>query len=109
MTRKIHTAIVNAIKAGTTLSRQNTLITVNTREDGARITSVYLHGNLIAQNGKDGQWVFKFAGWLTPTTRDRINAVREAVGLPSVSIRKGCAVTGGTASVLVDAHSWFHV
>ena len=99
MTRPtIDRALRDAVLNGKPLSRDNTRVTVNTREDGARITRVYLHGNLIAQTGKNGTWGFKFAGWLTPTTRDRINVIRDAFHLPRVSIAKGHAP---------DARAWF--
>ena len=73
--RKIEREMVNAIHAGKAWHKDNTRVTVNKREDGATITSVYLHGNLIAQTGKDGAWSFCLRGWNSPTTRSRINAI----------------------------------
>lgn len=36
---------------------------------------VYLHGNLIAHGDSTRGWKFRLAGWNTPTTRSRINAL----------------------------------
>ena len=45
----------------------------NTRSTGDRL---YLHGNLIAEHRVDGVWITN-AGWPTPTTKDRLNAINE--------------------------------
>ena len=82
---KITADIQNAIRTNTRFKGANTEITVRTREDGQVITSVFFHGHLIAQNGATG-WGFCFCGYRTNTTRDRINAVRGALGLPLVSL-----------------------
>jgi hypothetical protein len=68
----------------------NTHIETRLREDGAWITSVYLHGNLIAQNGVTG-WGFKLCGWDTPTTRSRLNRIMPLFypGNPSVHRVRG--------------------
>lgn len=83
--RKITADIQNAIRTGKPFKGANTETTVRTREDGQVITSVFFHGSLIAQNGVTG-WGFCFQGYRTNTTRDRINAVRGALGLPLVSL-----------------------
>lgn len=83
--RKITADIQNAIRTNTPFKGANTEITVRTREDGQIVTSVFFHGSLIAQNGFAG-WGFCFRGYTTPTTRDRINAVRQGLGLPRVSL-----------------------
>lgn len=93
--RKIEKEMVAAIKAGKSWNKDNTQVTVNVREDGATITSVYLHGNLIAQTGKDGTWGFCLCGWNTPTTRSRINAVIHCVfpaDAPGIASHKGAPV-----------------
>lgn len=88
--RKIEQAMIAAIKAGKNWSLDNTRVTVATREDGAKITSVYLHGNLIAQTGKAGGWGFCLAGWNSVTSRSRINAIlREVAPGYGVSNRAG--------------------
>lgn len=84
--RKIEEQMIAAIKAGKNWYKDNTQVSVAAREDGATITSVYLHGNLIAQTGVDGghHWGFCFCGWNTPTTRSRINAIIKGCIVPYV-------------------------
>jgi len=43
-----------------------------TRTDGQ---SIYYHGNLIAWRNEDGTVFCTLAGWGTPTTRERLNAL----------------------------------
>lgn len=85
--RKIAANIQNAIRMNKPFKGANTEITVREREDGQIVTSVFFHGHLVAQNGVTG-WGFCFQGYRTNTTRDRINAVRGALGLPQVSLTK---------------------
>ena len=46
----------------------------NTRTDGQ---SIYYHGNLIAWRNEDGTVFCTLAGWGTPTTRERLNALAQ--------------------------------
>ena len=101
--RKITADIQTAIRNQSTFKGANTLITANVREDGFKVMSVYLHGHLVAQCGRSG-WGFCFAGYPTATTRDRINAVRGAVGLPLVGFIKGVPTVEGKA---VPVNDWF--
>ena len=84
-------------------SKDNTTVTTRTREDASLVTSVYLHGNLIAQYST-GQWGFKLCGWNTPTTRSRINAIAEAYGCDKVRQSKGKLYYGEKEINSVD---WF--
>lgn len=101
--RKITSDIQAAIRSRSAFKGANTRITVQRREDGFTVTSVYLHGHLVAQCGRTG-WAFCFRGYLTNTTRDRINAVRGAVGLPLVGFVKGVPTVEGKA---VPSDDWF--
>ena len=101
--RKITSDIQAAIRSQSAFKGANTLITANVREDGFRVLSVYLHGHLIAQRGRSG-WGFCFCGFRTAVTRDRINAVRGAVGLPLVGFVKGVPTVEGKA---VPSNDWF--
>ncbi len=91
--RKIEKALIDAIKANTAFARDNTAF-------NPQAGQVFLHGNLIAtvstdpntpvNLGQKGDRVFAFtlAGWNTPTTRSRINALsREFLGYTIVANR----------------------
>ena len=71
MSRKVTTEVVSAFLA----SRSRTVS--NTSTDGS---TLYLHGNAIAQRREDGVVWVTLAGWNTPTTRERLN------GLPGVRV-----------------------
>jgi hypothetical protein len=94
--RKITADIQNAIRAGKSFSKANTPFDPS-------VGTVRFHGSTIAQNGITG-WGFCFQGFATPTTRDRINAVRGALGLPLVGFIKGVPHVGGRA---IGLHEWF--
>lgn len=98
-----------SVKGGITVPRlvkgfDNTRIETGQREDGAIVTSVYLHNNLIAQNSGKG-WGFKLCGWNTPTTKSRINALASANGLHGVHQKKGVLYCNKTK---INAMDWFH-
>lgn len=69
-------------------TKGNTKITTNYRNDGQYVTTVYLHSNMIAQFS-GGQWGFKLAGWNTPTTKSRINAIAKHWNRSGVHQSKG--------------------
>ena len=97
--------MIAAVLTGSSMKSGNTEVTTRTREDGARITAVYLHGNMIAQNGVITGWGFRLAGWNTPTTRSRVNALRSALEIPGrVSCVKGAPMLDGKPVSAVD---WF--
>lgn len=103
--RKIEAKMVAAVLTGGHMKSGNTEVTTRTREDGARITTVYLHGSMIAQNGTIAGWRFRLAGWNTPTTRSRINALRSALEIPGcVHCVKGAPMLDGKPVSAVD---WF--
>jgi len=60
----------------------------NTSTDGAR---VLLHGNEIARK-EGGHLIVTLAGWNTPTTRERVNAILATFGkVQRVVCKKGLA------------------
>lgn len=85
----------NAIRAGKPFKKANTVFNPATGE-------IRLHGSLIGQvmNPLENKFPVQcsFAGYLTNTTRNRINGIRAAFGLPPVSIAKKHAP---------DANEWF--
>lgn len=118
--RKIEQTIVETIKAqradveasiraGITVPRcvkaiNNTRIETGMPTAGAVVTSVYLHGNLIAQTDFAGNWGFKMCGWPTPTTRSRINTICREFGYVGVNQSKGKQWCGSTE---ISANDWF--
>lgn len=81
----------------------NTRIVTGLREDGAVVTTVYLHENMIAQ-GDAFSWGFKMCGWTTPTTKSRINALANAFGRAGVSTKKGKHYSGDKE---INSFDWF--
>lgn len=105
--RVIEAKMVEAVRTGSSMKSGNTEVITRTREDGARITTVYLHGNMIAQNGTIAGWRFRLAGWNTPTTRSRINALLQVLEVSGrVHGVKGQPQFNGKP---IDQHEWFHV
>lgn len=86
--RKISQAIVKAIQNKEKLSQQNTVIHYSLTHE---MSIVYLHGHEIAKVYHDENKVCAcFCGYVTNTTRDRINAVLEGAGLNQrFSIKQG--------------------
>lgn len=80
--RKIETLMVTAIKNGHTLHRDNTIVTIGNYGYG-NITSVMLHGNVIAKLGKRLEYI-TLAGWDTQTTKSRLHALlTSALSMPA--------------------------
>ena len=85
--RKIAADIQNAIRTNTRFKGANTEI-LRVENIGAESSGVVrFHGHTIAKQCPISRiWSFCFQGYRTNTTRDRINAVRGALGLPLVSL-----------------------
>lgn len=94
-----------ALREASRLSKKlgNTEITTGLREDDVVITTVYLHGNIIAK-GNAFSWGFKLAGWASPTTKSRINALAIHFGRHGVSTKAGKHYSGGKE---INAFDWF--
>ena len=88
---------------GLTNTQGNTMVCTRIRSDYVAVTTVYLHGNMIAQYSGDA-WGFKMAGWATPTTKSRINAIAESFGREGVYTKAGKHYSGDKE---VNAHDWF--
>ena len=67
--RKIEQQMINAIRDDQNWSSANTQVVTN---DG--LSSVYLHGNLIAQVDDNTVTIFD-GGWKSHTTKSRLNAI----------------------------------
>lgn len=81
----------------------DTVIITGLREDDVVVTTVYLHGNIIAQ-GDAFSWGFKLAGWPSLTTKSRINALAIHFGRHGVATKAGKHYSGGKE---VNAFDWF--
>ena len=68
--RKIEQLMNAAIKAGKNWTNSNTSVTT----DNNGLSTVYLHGNRIAEVGDDFVRVFD-GGWQSNTTKSRLNAI----------------------------------
>ena len=68
--RKIEKLMNAAIKAGKNWTNANTSVST----DDTGLSTVYLHGNKIAEVGDDFVRVFD-GGWRTNTTKSRLNAI----------------------------------
>lgn len=80
--RKIEQEMVNALESGKRLNKGNMEVTARYRIPNGYMAKVKLHGNLIAEAYFDGMGReyprllrVTLAGWGTPTTRSRLNAL----------------------------------
>lgn len=96
MASKVTTQTVKAFLNGDRLSMGNTQVQQNPPE-------LLLHGNLIAQKSKEGVIKFSFAGWQTPTTKERINGLLDALNLPRCYQKNHCLFWG---EVEISARDW---
>jgi len=91
--RKIESDLVAAIKADKSFVSANT--------DTLRVPGgwvVRLHKNVIAAVSLENGVGWTLAGWNTPTTRSRINALVSAFGGNRVSVRAGVPYAGDVAT-----------
>lgn len=95
--RKIEQSMVQAIKAGKNWHSGNTAV-----HQDASGAAVYLHNNQIAFMG-EGETRWTLAGWNTPTTRSRINALARAFNWAGVSCKQYKPHCNGAP---IDAHAW---
>ena len=94
-----------ALREASRLSKTlgNTEIVTGLRQDDTVITTVYLHGNIIAQ-GDAFSWGFNLAGWPTAITRSRINALASHFNRPGVYTKAGKHYSGDKE---VNVFDWF--
>lgn len=88
---------------GINSTRDNTMVSTRIRYDGEKVTTVYLHGNMIASYYM-GEWGFTLQGWNTPTTKSRINALALHFGRYGVRQSKGKLYSGDKE---VNKFDWF--
>ena len=88
---------------GLTNTRGNTMICTRLRYDRIAVTTIYLHGNLIASYSEN-VWGFKMCGWPTTTTKSRINALAVAFRRDGVYTKAGKHYSGKTE---VNGYDWF--
>lgn len=113
--RKIEQWMVDTIKSqrladsnklkydGLTNTQANTMVCTRLRSDYVAVTTVYLHGNMIAQFSGNN-WGFKMCGWSTNTTKSRINALARAFGRDGVHTKQGKQYSGDRE---VNTYDWF--
>ena len=88
---------------GLTAIKDNTMVCTRLRYDRVAVTTVYLHGNMIAQLS-NGEWGFKLAGWNTPTTKSRINALAKHWNRTGVHQKNKLLFSGDKQ---INVHDWF--
>lgn len=88
---------------GLTATKDNTMVCTRLRYDGKTVSTVYLHGNMIAQLS-DGAWGFKLVGWNTATTKSRINALAKHWGRAGVHQKNKLLFSGDKQ---INVHDWF--
>lgn len=88
---------------GLTATKDNTMVCTRLRFDGKAVSTVYLHGNMIAQLS-DGEWGFKLAGWNTPTTKSRINALAKHWNRVGVHQKNKVLYSGDKQ---INLYDWF--
>jgi len=84
--RKIEQAMIDAIKANRNWQSSNTAVTLSMTSTPVLV--VTLHGNPIARRVGE-HWSWSLAGWNTPTTRSRVNAIARAFNLYRVTTKAG--------------------
>lgn len=84
--RKIEEAMVRAIEVRSSWGQSNTQVIVSSALDHDLIR-VYLHGNLICDLHAYQSWFlvrFDHCGWLTNTTKSRLNAIAHHLGFDPI-------------------------
>lgn len=101
--RKIEQKLLDAIRNNQPMHCGNTMYVLQTSEPGVGL--VALHGHNIAKiDTKTCRPIaFRLAGWNTPTTRSRLNAVA-TLGAPRVCTRKGVPYCGTFQMPASDWH-----
>jgi hypothetical protein len=119
--RKIEKAMLRALIKRERWASGNTRVELDMRQDGKPLALVFLHGNHIATVGyryngdtpKIVSLTCTLAGWNTPTTRSRINALTHLTGQPDkcgVNCVKGSPrVRPGKygTDYMLNNHEWF--
>ena len=78
--RQITIDAVRAFRNGNNFKRSNTQVIVDKPEDGNNWRGLRLHGSVIAEMDSNGDLFLNTHGYMTVTTKERLN------GFPSVNI-----------------------
>jgi hypothetical protein len=70
----------------------------------ANPSELWLHGSLIARTDAQGLVWMTLAGWPTSTTRDRLNALCDAYGVPSRFTQ--CKFEQFYGGLPINSHEW---
>ena len=106
--RKVEQQTIPAFLAGTSAKSGNT------ETDGK---TLWLHGNAIAEwrevnNGEQGLFV-TLAGWDTPTTRSRLNALGCEAGMGYITYQhkheQYLALDNSIGPIRMDIHRWYRI
>ena len=104
--------MVEAVRNGKSMKCGNTEVCAH----GLRSWSVYLHGNHIARASDTHAFEFTLAGWPTPTTRSRINALLREFGPARARVYQQrdeqfytTNVADSEAAFNINSDSWVHV
>lgn len=103
--RKIEQSIIRAIRAHKSISAGNSAVRSVTSDNGEKLSTVILHGSMVAVVGSNEVCV-SLANWNTRTTRSRINAVlREFAPGWGVSVKNCFARLSGPDGKEVMMHN----
>jgi hypothetical protein len=112
--RKITKDMLRAINDFRSFQNGNTRVDCYSLDSGGRAINVCLFGNLIAMRAK-GRWSVTLAGWNTPTTRGRVNAIIREFGTNDagyIAQRKGEAVMflkDHSVGRVIDTKAWVNI
>ncbi len=88
--KKITKKATNAFINDKNFKIDNTKVIVEVREDGYYRKEMTLFNNVIAYKAHpEGRLFISSCGWATPTTRERLNGLLEALELGRVFIKRG--------------------
>jgi hypothetical protein len=106
--RKITESAVEAFKNGVSFRGSNTTVSLSMYQ-GHYVVSMYLFGNKIAERTEKDVCVCD-GGYRSNTTKERLNGVLSAYGLPTVSQKKGVWVysNGVPFGDSIDSEENFH-
>ena len=80
---KISNEAAKAFVNGYNYRNNNTTVDAQDNDDGHKVTTMRLHGNMIAKRG-NGKTLLSHCGWETVTTKSRLNAILSELRLPCI-------------------------
>ena len=110
--RKIAQDAARAFCSNRKFSRDNTQVRTSTAIGGKSMTELILHGNVIARR-RNGQLFVTLAGWPTPTTKSRLNAILLECDRKAQFFQQNHEQYLGsyvnTWTIQIDSRSWYKV